>query len=74
MKATVVVFVNETHIEYFEPNNTHFEFVHMDDWSYDRALNNARRLIDEAGMQIKSVHFEYNEFNDPITCFFAESN
>lgn len=74
MKATIVVFVSETHIEYFEPNKTRFEFVHMDDWSYDRALNNARHLIDEAGMQIKSEYFEYNEFNDPITCFFAESN
>lgn len=73
MKATVTVFVSETSIQLFEPTEERYEFVHPDDWSYDRALRNAERLIKDLGMKIESEYFERNEFDDPITCYFVEA-
>lgn len=72
MKATVTVFVSETSLQLFQPTEDRYEFVHPDDWSYDKALGNARQLIKDLGLDIQTEYFERNEFDDPITCYFAE--
>lgn len=72
MKATVTVFVSETHLEFIEPVEARYEFVHYNAWDYDRALHTAKKMINALSMEIKSEYFEKNEFHDPITCFFIE--
>lgn len=72
MKATITVFTSETHMQYFEPREARYEFVHDDGWTYESALSNARKMIETMGATIESEYYEENEFGDPITCFFVE--
>lgn len=72
IKATMVVFVSETHLEVFEPFQRNYEVVHQDGTSYDSALNVARKVAKDNGFDIVNEYSEENEFGDPITCYFLE--
>ena len=73
MQATVSIFKNETHIDYFIDGVPRLIMTNPDGWDYDKVLSKTRRLVDGIGMAIDSEYQEINEFGDPITCFFAKS-
>lgn len=70
MQATVSVFHNETHIDYFDLGIDRLIMENPKHWDYEKSLSSARRLVDSIGMAIDSEYSEYNEFGDPITCLF----
>lgn len=71
IKATMVVFVSETHLEIFEPIERHYEIMN-EGVNYDSALRIAKRVAKAYGFDIVNEYSEFNEFGDPITCYFLE--
>ena len=71
IKATLTVFVSETHLEIFEPIERHYEVMNGG-VNYDDALDIAKNTAKSFGFDIVSEYSESNEFGDPITCYFLE--
>ena len=71
IKATLIVFVSETHLEIFEPIERHYEVMN-EGVNYDDALVIAKNTAKSFGFDIVNEYSEFNEFGDPITCYFLE--
>lgn len=73
VKATMVIFLSETHLEVFEPFQRHYEIDHPANLVYETAVNAARLRAKASGFDVVDEYFEENEFGDPITCLFLEA-
>lgn len=73
IKATMVIFLSETHLEVFEPFQRHYEIDHPADLVYETAVSAGRNRAKKHGFEIVNEYFEENEFGDPITCLFLEA-
>lgn len=71
MQATIVVFKNETHFSFFDPDYRMIS-KNVDSSNYEASLQRANDVIDSAGLIRTGTYSEFNEFGDPVTCFFAE--
>ena len=74
MKATIVAFLSETHIERFigEDESDITIVDHPEGLDYDDVLNAIPRIVREMNGTITNTYFEENEFGDPINCFFVD--
>lgn len=72
MQATVTVFDNETHFDFFEPDLKVIEQNKYAD-NYAANLGHATETIQSLDMIIKSRYAEINEFGQPVVCYFTES-
>lgn len=68
--ATVTVFLSETHVEFFEPHKALHVLDHHPSLLYNDILIDTKSVIEQMGFTITNEYFEYNEFEDPIQCYF----
>lgn len=71
MKATVVLYDRQTHVQFFDPDSHHFHVInHPSHWTRSDARLNVDDLSASMGMYINSTYSETNELGEYVECFF----
>lgn len=72
MRATIVVFENETHITVFDKNGgVGNRILPHDNASYTQAFAAVPKTVMDMGGEITATYSELNEFGQPVNCFFV---
>lgn len=75
MKATVTVFLTETHVTRFQGEDSEGDTIIFDNpqgLNYDDAIAAVPTVVGSIGGVVTESYSEENEFGDPISCFFVD--
>lgn len=72
MQATIVLFKNETHVQFFDPDSKNHIINHPSHWTTADALVNIFKMSSAMNLNQVDYYSEVNELGEHIQCFFME--